>query len=109
MTVADRTIIEAILMVVEEPVPVSHLAQVLEKPQHAVAELLADMASSFEAERRGFVLRQAGAGWRLYTSPECAPWLERFVLRNVTNRLTPAALEVLACTPPSAGRSRSSP
>jgi segregation and condensation protein B len=35
-------------------------------------------------------------GWRLYTNPEAAPAVERFVLSSRHGRLTKAALETLA-------------
>jgi segregation and condensation protein B len=58
--------------------------------------LLQELSDSYQAEDRGFVLRESTAGWRLYTSPDCAPWLERFVAGHSHARLTGAALEVLA-------------
>ena len=92
----DRKIIEAILLLADEPVPARLMGEVLERPRAAVEELLRDLAAAYRAEARGFVLREVGAGWRLYTDPECGPWLERFVTSHVHARLTAAALEVLA-------------
>ena len=54
------------------------------------------LATEYERAGRGFVLRAVAGGWRLYTRPECAPWLERFVTQGSHARLTGAALEVLA-------------
>ena len=45
---------------------------------------------------RGFELRRAAGGWRLYTRPEYAAYVERFVLDGQSVRLTQAALETLA-------------
>lgn len=96
MSVPDRKVVEAILLLADEPVEARSLGEVLERPRAEVEALLADLAASYEEDDRGFVLRQAGGGWRLYTSPECSPWLERFVLRHRHARLSGAALEVLA-------------
>ena len=96
MIVEDRKIIESILFLADEPVPARVIGEVLERPRAEVEALLADLAAAYEEENRGWLLRESGAGWRLYTSPECAPWLERFVLRHSHARLTGAALEVLA-------------
>ena len=92
----ERKIAEAILLLSDEPVPAGLIGEVLEKPRAAVQSLLEELAASYVAEGRGFVLRETAAGWRLYTDPECDPWLERFVSAHTTTRLTGAALEVLA-------------
>jgi segregation and condensation protein B len=96
MTVPDRKIVEAILLLAEEPVRASHIGEVLERPSREVAELLAGLARTYEQDDRGFLLREVAGGWRLYSSPDCAPWLERFVTRHARGRLTGPALEVLA-------------
>jgi segregation and condensation protein B len=96
MTPPDRKIVEALLLLADEPLPARMIGEVLERPRADVERMLADLASSYEDEGRGFVLRPAAGGWRLYTSPDCAPWLERFVRSHTHARLTAAALEVLA-------------
>jgi segregation and condensation protein B len=94
--VSERKIIESILLLADEPVPAGLIGEVLEKPRSEVERSLRELALSYESQDRGFVLREAGHGWRLYTSADCAPWLERFVTSNAHARLTGAALEVLA-------------
>jgi len=96
MDPTERKIAEAILLVADEPVPSNLIAEVLERSAAEVQEMLEDLARSYISEARGFVLRESGSGWRLYTSPDCAPWLERFVLGHRRGRLSGAALEVLA-------------
>jgi len=95
---SDRRIAESILLLADEPVPARLIGEVLERPSDQVEALLEELARSYEAEERGFVLRRSNAGWRLYTDPSCAPWLERFVRGHSFSRLTGAALEVLAIT-----------
>ncbi|MEA2433199.1 MAG: segregation and condensation protein [Actinomycetota bacterium] len=92
----DRKIIESILLLAEEPVPAGVMGEVLERPTAEVEDELRNLATSYLEEDRGFVLREVAGGWRLYTSPDSGPWLERFVLGHRTARLSPAALEVLA-------------
>ncbi|CAN5765211.1 SMC-Scp complex subunit ScpB [soil metagenome] len=96
MSVSDRQVVEAILFLAEEPVTAGLLGEVLEKPRGQIETLLTDLAAEYEEAGRGFVLRAVAGGWRLYTDPECAPWLERFVRGHTQARLTGAALEVLA-------------
>jgi segregation and condensation protein B len=91
-----RAAIEAILLVVEEPVAEVTLAQVLERPTEEVARTLRDLAADYTAAERGFDLREVAGGWRLYTRAACAPYVERFVRDGQQARLTQAALETLA-------------
>jgi segregation and condensation protein B len=91
-----RAGIEAILLVVDEPVTTLTLAEVLERPQPEVAAVLRDLAESYTEEGRGFELREVAGGWRLYTRPDYAELVERFVLDGQQARLTQAALETLA-------------
>lgn len=91
-----RQAIEAILLVVDSPVAAHTLAQVLEVPTADVTAVLQELASDYERQGRGFSLREAGNGWRLFTRPECAPYVERFVSEGMITRLTGAAMETLA-------------
>jgi segregation and condensation protein B len=91
-----RACLEAILLVADEPVGDGVLAQVLERPRADIATALAELAASYDAQRRGFDLREVAGGWRFYTREECAPVVERFVADGHEVRLTQAALETLA-------------
>lgn len=90
--------LEAILMVTDAPVSAEHLARVLQVPtdriQAALEELVADYSNG--PRPRGFELRQAGTGWRIYSAPAYAEAVEAFVLEGQTARLTQASLETLA-------------
>jgi segregation and condensation protein B len=91
-----RAALEAILLVVDEPVGEPVLAQTVEQPAARVAAALAGLAAEYTEAGRGFELRRAAGGWRLYTRPEQARFVERFVLDGQQARLTQAALETLA-------------
>ncbi|MFJ6200153.1 SMC-Scp complex subunit ScpB [Micromonospora sp. NPDC092111] len=91
-----RGALEAILLVVDEPVSELVLAQVLEQSPERIGPVLDDIAAGYTAAGHGFELRRAAGGWRLYTRPEYATYVERFVLDGQSVRLTQAALETLA-------------
>ncbi|MFG2011540.1 SMC-Scp complex subunit ScpB [Micromonospora sp. NPDC048868] len=91
-----RGALEAILLVVDEPVSELVLAQVLEQPAERIGPALDEIAAGYTAAGHGFELRRAAGGWRLYTRPEYATYVERFVLDGQSVRLTQAALETLA-------------
>ncbi|GIG18839.1 hypothetical protein Cme02nite_71710 [Catellatospora methionotrophica] len=88
--------LEAILLVVDEPVSELTLAEVLDVPAELIAGTLIDLSASYTRQNRGFDLRRAAGGWRLYTRAEFAPYVERFVLDGQQLRLTQASLETLA-------------
>ncbi|MGC5033540.1 SMC-Scp complex subunit ScpB [Micromonospora sp. DT229] len=91
-----RGALEAILLVVDEPVSELTLAQVLEQPPARIGPMLDEIAAGYTAAGHGFDLRRAAGGWRLYTRPEYATYVERFVLDGQSVRITQAALETLA-------------
>ena len=86
--------IEAILMVVDEPVTELTLASVLEVTVDQVVDALEALVPSYED--RGFSLKAINGGWRFYSHPDCSAAVEKFVLDGQQNRLTQAALETLA-------------
>ena len=89
----DRSI-EAILMVVDEPVTELTLASVLEVTVDEVILALERLSGSYED--RGFALKAINGGWRFYSHPDFHSAVEKFVLDGQQNRLTQAALETLA-------------
>ena len=92
--------LEAILMVVDEPVPAATLAEALGLPTGQVLELLHQLQADYSGETggraRGFQLRELAGGWRIYSHPEYAEVVGRFIVAGQTARLTQAALETLA-------------
>jgi len=96
MTGENARAIEAILMVAEQPVETHLLAQLLELPPARVEDLCAELASTYDAEDRGFVLVKVAGGYRFQSHPDLAPYVERFVLEGQSARLSAAALETLA-------------
>lgn len=91
-----RTAIEAVVMVVEEPVTEETIARTLEITPQEVTAHLQSLATEYDDQGRGFSLRRTGAGWRVYSRAEYAPVVERFVLEGQRAKLSQAALETLA-------------
>lgn len=92
--------VEAILMVIDEPVTEVHLASALDVPVLAVTGVLDELAAEYYgadgSRPRGFELRHVAGGWRVYSHPAYAVAVDRFVMNGQTSRLTQAALETLA-------------
>ena len=91
-----RGALEALLMVVEEPVGEPALAAGLCLPVDRVRELIGELVEEYDAAGRGFELRRVAGGWRMYSREAYAPIVERFLLDGQTAKLTQAALETLA-------------
>jgi segregation and condensation protein B len=91
-----RSAIEAVLMVVDEPVTEVALASALEIPVPDVEAALAALEEGYAEQERGFTLRQVGGGWRIYSRADYAPVVSRFILDGQQARLTQASLETLA-------------
>ena len=89
--------IEAILLVAVEPVPPQPAGRTAGGAGRAGRGGAGRAgAESYERERRGFVLARIAGGARLQTHPDLAPYVERFANRDVSHRLSTAALETLA-------------
>jgi segregation and condensation protein B len=88
--------LEALLLVVDTPVPVDALAVAIDQPAYRVTAKLRLMADELTARDSGIDLREAGGGWRMYTRPRYAPYVERLLLDGTRSKLTRAALETLA-------------
>jgi len=88
--------LEALLFISDEPLGAAVLGQALDLDRRKTDELCASLAGELEERGSGLVLRNVAGGWRLFTHPEAAPVLERFVLSSRQARLTKAALETLA-------------
>jgi segregation and condensation protein B len=91
-----RGALEAVLMIVEEPVTELALAEALDLPPAVVTELLFGLAAEYDTQGRGFDLRPVAGGWRMFSRAEHAAVVERFVVGGQQARLTQAALETLA-------------
>jgi segregation and condensation protein B len=89
-------ILEALLLVVDTPVPAEALATATEQPVYRITAKLRLMADELTQRNSGIDLREAGGGWRMYTRSQFAPYVERLLLDGSRSKLTRAALETLA-------------
>jgi segregation and condensation protein B len=92
----DTRALEALFFVSDEPLTSSVLAQALEVDRRTVEAMCDRLARELDERNAGLVLRNVAGGWRLYTHPDAAATVERFVLSSRQARLTKAALETLA-------------
>ena len=90
--------IEAIMMVVDEPVAAADIAVAVQAPEPEVVNGLVALRDEYaNADRpRGFELREVDGRWRMYSSRLYADVVGAFVVDGQSARLSQAALETLA-------------
>ncbi len=98
MSTHVRGAIEAILMVVDEPVAPVDLAAALDVTEPEVLDTLQLLRAEYANpdSPRGFELREVAGGWRIYSSPLYADVVGAFLVEGQSARLSQAALETLA-------------
>lgn len=91
--------VEAILLTARGPVTVSALVEALDDPEvpaASVEEILANLAKSLDRQDSGLRLEKVAGGWRCVTPPGLDSVLRNFHGIAARQRLSQAALEVLA-------------
>ena len=89
--------LEAMLTVALEPITAAELADVLAVETETVTTTLRKLQSEFVDQKRGFSFVDLASGWTMQSSSEVADAVARFANRDVSHRLSAAALETLAC------------
>ena len=91
-----QAVLEALLFVAEEPLPLAKLQEILgdEDPAETEASVRA-LALTLEEPTRGLMVQEVAGGFRLATRAEASSWIQR--LQQVKPaKLSRAALETLA-------------
>lgn len=91
-----RSVLEALLLVVDTPVTEEALGSATGQPVYRITAKLQLMAEELTARDSGIDLRKTGEGWRMYTRARLAPYVEKLLLDGARSKLTRAALETLA-------------
>ena len=89
-------VVEAILHVADEPLEPRALAATLGFTEETVSSALEFIKNGLHERGAGTELRAVAGGWRLFTVPSVADYVERFVRDGQIARLTQASLETLA-------------
>ncbi len=86
--------VESLLFVADGPASINRLAEALEVTPGQVERALTDLATAYA--ERGLRLQRVGNRVQLITTPQAAPYVERFLGLEARTRLSQAALETLA-------------
>lgn len=89
-------VLESLLLVSDEPLSLPKAAEILEISEKQAGEALDELAADLKLGERGIQLRSVAGGYRFFTHPAHAHFVEKLVLSWDMRRLTQAALETLA-------------
>jgi len=92
-----KAVLEAIIYVLNEPMPAAQIAQALDRPLSEVEPVLRQLAEETARPDRGVFIREVAGGYQMATKPEHHEVLRTFV-KNLKQplKLSQAALETLA-------------
>lgn len=92
-----KAVLEAVIYITDEPLPLSQLAAALEQPADRVKEAMRELLADYAREDRGIWVREVAGGYKMATKPEHHEAVRAFV-KNLKPplKLSLAALETLA-------------
>jgi len=94
-----KALVEAILVTSRGPVAVEAIVEAVSDPEitvEKVEQVLGGLKATWDEEQRGIRIEQVAGGWRCVTPPQLDPYLRSFHGIASRQRLSQAALEVLA-------------
>src|SRR5262245_47531712 len=89
-------VLEAVLFVSGEPIPIARLATVIAVSKAEIEQALNLLSQQLAQDCRGIQLVKLAGGYRLVTKPDYAPWLKRLDKAKAAQKLSRSALESLA-------------
>ncbi len=92
-----KPVIEALLFVADEPLPLKQLCKVLgDVPEEDVQATLDELVADYEARNSGLDIREIAGGWRISTRPQNHEFIRKYLKSRPSARLSLPALETLA-------------
>lgn len=90
------SVIESLLFVSGEPMKIKDIASIIDCNEDYTKELLKEISSSYEEERRGIKLISINDGFQLVTKPQNSDYIQKILKSNVRQSLSQASIETLA-------------
>lgn len=91
-----KSIIEGILFTWGDPINVKEIGKILEISKERVRDILNEMISEFEENRRGLRIVKADDYYQIGTRPEHFPWINKLAESKKSKTLSAASLETLS-------------
>ena len=90
-----KHIIESLLFVADEPLPVDRIKKILIQAETGeIREAMAELAAEYEARGGGFYLDEVAGGYQIRTRPKYTDWIKKLIQPRPL-RLSKPALETL--------------
>ncbi len=92
-----KSVIEALLLASEKPLPLDKIREILDNlaPQETL-KLIEELKLEYEQANRGIRIAEIAGGFQMITAPNFAPFLKKLFKSRNTERLSKPALETLA-------------
>ena len=93
-----RNIMEALLFITEQPVPLKSFVGLFDK-EFTLEDLQAmaeEISRDYQERGSALELRQIAGGWQFSSRTEFAPWIRKLFKDRLTYRLSPSAMETLS-------------
>ncbi len=90
-----KGIVEAILFCANEPVSARKIAEVLDKSEKEISEIIETLNQEYERDNHSFRIHKVLSGYQIYTLPCYSEWIKIF-FKEKRKKLSKAAKEVLA-------------
>jgi len=91
-----KNIIEALLLVTNNPLKPPQVAELLGADEGEVEEAFERLKAEYDSRGGGIQVVEIAGGYQFSTRPEYAGWIRKFFKKQVPTRLSRAALETLA-------------
>jgi segregation and condensation protein B len=92
-----KSLLEALLFTASEPLNMDHFLSVIpDTDKYALAEILDELRSDYEARNAGMVLKEIAGGYQVYSNPQWHDQIQMLFSKPLMIRLSKSALETLA-------------
>lgn len=91
-----KSLVEALLFVCEKPLTIGEIGKLYEAPAKEITEAIESLAQEYQDQGRGLRIIAVAGGYQMCSAPEFAELIRTFHSQRFSQRLSGAALEVLA-------------
>ena len=92
-----QKIIECLLFVSSNPLSLDKLSQILEEvSRDEIVKAIENLKTDYNTSGRPVFIQNVAGGWRMASRPEYGEWVRRLFVREITIKLSKAAMESLA-------------
>jgi segregation and condensation protein B len=95
-TPTKKALLEAILFIAGEPVPVKRLQDTTGLSTGEITTLMAELMKDYRERGGGLQVVEVAEGYQMVTNPQLSEYLQRFATEERKIKLSDAALETLA-------------